>query len=204
MPSDQLGIGHVEVVRADGVLEDRVGNPASNDRNPDPRLHRRPGQRVGEPDHFGEPRLPRAPIRRAPHAHDVARIEAVDVGERVDGDDRFDERAAAGQRPGREQWRRQRDAVDLAHLVGEEPSSVHAQARVPPTVALGDEHLRAAARRPHPAWSSSAAEQPQSTPRPSHQQEAARDGGVGPARAMRRRTRRGRVGRSRARAAVWR
>jgi hypothetical protein len=131
-------------------LEDRWRQPGEHDRQPDPRLHRRPGQRVGQPDHFGEPSAAAGADPAVPHAHDVARIEAVDVGERVDGHHRFDERAAAGQRPGREQRRRQRDAVDFAHLVGEEPSSVHAQARVPPTVALGDEHLRVGARRSAP------------------------------------------------------
>jgi hypothetical protein len=41
---------------------------------------------------------------------------------------------------------------------GEEPSAVHAQAGVSPTVALGDEHFRLGVRRSAPAWSNSAAE----------------------------------------------
>jgi hypothetical protein len=74
----------------------------------------------------------------------------VDVGERVDGHRRFDERPAAGQRPGREQLRRGRDAVDDTCLVGEDTSAVDAQAWVAPTVAAGEEHLGIGARRSAP------------------------------------------------------
>ena len=72
------------------------------------------------------------------------------MGERVNGHDRVDERASAAQLPCRDHRRRHRHAVDLADLVGEEPPAMHAQARMPPVVALGDEHLRLGVGRSAP------------------------------------------------------
>jgi len=91
------GVGHVQEEGSHGVLEDGDGQAVEHDDQPDPRLHRRVGQRVGQLDDLLQLCTAAGAAMPVAQVKDCRRGEPVAVAQSVDRDDGLHQRFAACQ-----------------------------------------------------------------------------------------------------------
>ncbi len=86
------GIREIQQVRPDRVLQQRLRQPAPDHGQPDPGLHRGPGQRVGQPQDLGQPPAPAGAEVAAVQLPQHRQIEGVHPGQGVERHHPVDQR----------------------------------------------------------------------------------------------------------------